>query len=112
MGQVGFFFGSRVLGEDFDQVPEAGWVMHPDAQGHGFGREAAMAAHDWFDRVITGPLVCMLSPENAGSHKLAEGLGYRFLRDAQIGEDVVALMSRPHPPGRARNLFEDSTRSV
>lgn len=112
MGQVGFFFGSRALGDDFDRVPEAGWVMHPDAQGHGFGREAAMAAHDWFDRVITGPLVCLLSPENASSRHLAEGLGYRFLRAARLDGDDVALMSRPHPPGRPRNLFEDIQPSV
>ena len=26
--------------------------------------EAAQAAHDWFDRVIAGRTVCMITPEN------------------------------------------------
>ncbi len=97
-GQTGFFFGARGLGEDFDPYPEAGWVLAPAAQGTGVGLEAARAAHDWFDRVIAGRTVCMITPDNAGSLRVAEALGYQTLREVLIEGDIVRLMTRKGPP--------------
>ncbi|MGJ8616768.1 MAG: GNAT family N-acetyltransferase [Sulfitobacter sp.] len=97
-GQTGFFFGSRGLGEDFDPYPEAGWVLEPGVHGQGLGLEAARAAHDWFDRVIAGRTVCMITPENTGSLKIASTLGYVPLRAAEIEGDAVQLMTRKGPP--------------
>ena len=97
-GQAGFFFGARGLGADFDPYPEAGWVMEPDQQGQGLGLEAATAAHDWYDRIMGGRTVCMVSPENAGSLRLAETLGYTSLRDVEIEGSAVRLMARKGPP--------------
>lgn len=98
IGQTGFFHGGRDLGDDFDNCPEAGWVLAPEAQGRGIGHEAAQAAHDWFDRVITGPLACILSPENKASRAVAEALGYQPLRLADYGGGSTQLMTRPKPP--------------
>ncbi|MEP6067187.1 MAG: GNAT family N-acetyltransferase [Paracoccaceae bacterium] len=98
VGQVGFFFAKRALGHDFDAWPEAGWVLSEDAQGKGFGREAAIAAHDWFDRVVTGPLVCLLEPAHVRSLQLAHHLGYKPLRRAEIQGETVQLMVRKAPP--------------
>ncbi len=97
-GQTGFFFGSRGLGEDFDPFPEAGWIMEPGVQGQGLGLEAARAAHDWFDRVIAGRTVCMITPDNHGSLRLAEALGYTLLREAEFEGETVQLMTRKGPP--------------
>ncbi len=97
-GQTGFFFGSRGLGADFDTYPEAGWVLAPEAQGQGLGLEAVQAAHDWFDRVIAGRTVCMITPENTGSLRIAEALGYVPLREAEMEGDTVCLMTRKGPP--------------
>lgn len=97
-GQVGFFHGKRGLGDDFDRFPEAAWVLCPDAQRQGLGMEAAQAAHDWFDRVITGPLVCMIAPAHERSMKIAEAMGYRDLRDAEHGGKPVKLLFRKTPP--------------
>ena len=97
-GQAGCFYGARGLGEDFDSVPEAGWVLTPDMQGRGLGREAVAAAHDWFDRVVTGPLVCMVHPDHAVSLHLAETLGYVPLRDTEDRTGPVRLMLRKSPP--------------
>lgn len=97
-GQTGFFFGSRGLGDDFDPFPEAGWVMSPEAQGSGLGLEAARAAHDWFDRVVTGRTVCMITLENHASLRLAETLGYTAMREAEMEGNRVCLMSRKGPP--------------
>ncbi|GGX48008.1 N-acetyltransferase [Tateyamaria omphalii] len=100
VGQVGFFHGARGLGEDFDSVPEAGWVLAPEAQGVGLGIEAAQAAHDWFDRVVTGPLVCMMDPDHAASARIAEQLGYVDMRMAEDKDGPIRLLSRKAPPQR------------
>lgn len=98
IGQAGFFFGSRGLGADFDPYPEAGWVLAGDAQGRGLGRDAVQAAHDWFDRIVAGRTVCLISPGNARSLKLAEAMGYVALRDTELDGAEVVLMSRKGPP--------------
>lgn len=101
VGQAGFFHGARGLGADFDAVPEASWVLAPEAQGQGLGREAVAAAHDWFDRVVTGPLACMIHPDHAVSVQMAKRLGYGHLRDAQDVTGPVTLMLRKSPPQTA-----------
>ncbi len=98
VGQVGFFLGMRDLGGDFDHWPEAGWVLAPEVQGLGYGHEAARAAHDWFDRVVTGPLVCLFEPGHERSRRVAEGLGYKGLRAAELEGEAVQLMVRKAPP--------------
>ena len=97
-GQVGFSYNKRDLGEDFDAFPEAGWVLEPGAQGQGFAKEAAIAAHDWFDRVVTGWLVCMIDPRHEASAQLAESLGYEAMRVARHMDSDVQLMMRKGPP--------------
>jgi RimJ/RimL family protein N-acetyltransferase len=97
-GQTGFFFGSRGLGEDFDPYPETGWVLAPEFQSRGFGMDAASAAHDWFDRVVAGRTVCMITPEHEGSLRIAQTLGYAPLREAQVEGEAVLLMTRKGPP--------------
>lgn len=97
-GQVGFFYAKRDLGEDFDAYPEAGWVLCPEAQGHGFGIEAVRAAHDWFDRVVTGQLVCMIAPEHDASRRIADALGYKPMRDTTVEGRAACLMARKGPP--------------
>ena len=98
VGQAGFFYGARGLGADFDAAPEAGWVLTPDVHGQGLGREAAQAAHDWFDRVVTGPLVCMIDPAHKISLHMADTLGYVPLRDSEDAAGPVRLLIRKSPP--------------
>lgn len=100
IGQTGFFFGARNLGEEFDAFPEARWVLDPDAQGQGYGFEAAAAAHDWFDRVIPGKLVAKVAEADAPSLKLAARLGYAPMGTVLIGDDSVQLLRRNGPPTR------------
>lgn len=97
-GQVGFFYAKRDLGPDFDDFPEAGWVLAPEAHGKGYGMEAVRAAHDWFDRVITGRLVCMIDPRNQRSIDMATSLGYREIREDVVGSNAVKLFERNGPP--------------
>ena len=112
-GPPGFFIGeaglarfARGLGPAFDDAPEAGWVLASPAQGQGFGTEAVAALHDWADRTLAAPrTVCMITPANAPSLRLAARFGYA--RFDSVTRDGVALrlMARPRgagPPGTAQ----------
>jgi len=99
LGQTGFVFGSRNFGEDFDTYPEARLVLAPQAQDQRLGFEAARAAHEWFDRVITGRTVCVISAKNEAALRIAGALGYQPLREASPEGGPVHLLTRRGPPG-------------
>ena len=96
IGNCGVFHSWRGLGEDFDDAPEAGWILRHDQVGRGIGYEAMSAALDWFDRAH-GPrrVVCMTAPENAASVRLAEKLGFAPMRETVLPDgDAVRLFER------------------
>ena len=96
IGNAGVFHSFRGLGEDFDDSPEAGWILRADRVGRGLAREAMTAAFAWFAREH-GPqrIVCMTAPGNAPSIGLAGRLGFTPIRDAQQPDgEVVRLFER------------------
>jgi RimJ/RimL family protein N-acetyltransferase len=96
IGNCGVFHSWRGLGEDFDDTPEAGWILRHDQVGRGIGSEAMTAALGWFDRAH-GPrrVVCMTAPENGPSISLAGKLGFTPMRDAVLPDgDAVRLFER------------------
>lgn len=55
---------------------EVGWGLHPDAQGRGFGVEAATAAIGYaFDVLGWDEVIHCIDPENVPSQRLAERVG-------------------------------------
>jgi len=97
IGNCGVFHSWRGLGEDFDDAPEAGWILRHDQVGRGIGHEAMRAVLDWFDRA-QGPrrAVCMIGIDNAPSLRLAGKLGFTPMRDAALPDgDTVRLFERP-----------------
>ena len=98
VGQFGFSFNNHGLGEDFDIYPEAKWVLSPAEHGAGYGYEAAKAAHDWFDRIVKGPLVCRVAPEHDAALHLAARMGYAPLRESEYGGQRIQLLVRKRPP--------------
>ncbi|HZV83625.1 MAG TPA: GNAT family N-acetyltransferase [Brevundimonas sp.] len=55
---------------------EVGWALHPDAQGRGYGVEAATAAIDYaFDALGWTEVIHCIDPANTPSQRLAERLG-------------------------------------
>jgi len=55
---------------------EVGWGLHPDAQGKGYGVEAATAAIDYaFDVLGWMDVIHCIDPQNTPSQRLAERLG-------------------------------------
>ncbi len=95
VGTCGIFRLLRGLGEDFDRHPEAGWIVRSDRWGRGYATEAMRATIDWFERTH-GPrrTVCMISPDNHASARIAEKLGYRLMRAAEHKGAPVNLYGR------------------
>jgi RimJ/RimL family protein N-acetyltransferase len=95
IGNCGVFHTWRGLGEDFDDMPEAGWILRHDQVGRGLAGEAMTAALGWFDQAH-GPrrVVCMISVGNEPSIGLAGKLGFAPMRAAVL------------PDGDAARLFE------
>jgi RimJ/RimL family protein N-acetyltransferase len=55
---------------------EVGWGLHPDAQGKGYGVEAATATLDYaFDVLGWTEVIHCIDPDNIPSQRLAERLG-------------------------------------
>lgn len=88
IGTIGVFHSNRGMGEDFDCMPEAGWIMAHDQVGKGLANEGMQAVLGWFDREIGLPrIVCLLSPDNLPSKRLAEKLGFTPMRMANMPTD-------------------------
>ena len=73
---------------------EAGWVVAPQAQGHGYATEALAAAIAWFERSQGAqPIACMIDPPNAPSRRVAAKHGFVEDRRAVYhGEEVMIFI--------------------
>lgn len=79
IGTCGLFPSYRGLGEDFDDKPEAGWIIAEAHWGKGYAVEALSAAIDWFEAAHGAQrTVCMISPGNIASVRVASRLGYTY----------------------------------
>ena len=101
IGQVGFFYGERGLGHDFDFPPECGWVIAPAFAGKGYGSEAVLAAHQWSDCCHEGQTtVCMIELDHEASLHLARKAGYREMRRAEYqGAELIHMERKPDRVG-------------
>jgi RimJ/RimL family protein N-acetyltransferase len=96
IGNCGVFHTFRGLGDDFDDHPEAGWIVAADHVGQGLASEAMRAVLEWFE-CEHGPrrMVCMIAIQNAPSLKLAARLGFAPMRDTELPDgDTVRLLER------------------
>lgn len=96
-GNCGVFHTYRGLGADFDDRPEAGWIIAADHVGKGYAREAMDAALAWFEREH-GPreVVCMIEVGNTPSKALAAKLGFTATRVTALPDGTaVELFARP-----------------
>lgn len=95
IGQTGFFRALRGIGADFDAAPECGWVLAPEAHGHGYCREVVAAAHRWFDaQPFGGVSHAMIEVGHEASFAVARRLGYVPMRESEDLGDRVVLLRR------------------
>lgn len=76
------------------EEPELAWTIFTDAQGQGFGTEAARRAMRWAeDDLCLPPLFSFVHPENRPSRALAERLG-AVIEGETIHRDQPRLVYR------------------
>lgn len=92
VGDGGFADFQRGLPE-LACAPEQGWALSPAMHGKGYATEAVRAMISWGEQHFgRSDFVCMISPENVPSFRVAEKAGYReFARTEYHGSPSVLL---------------------
>lgn len=92
LGNIGLHFPEGWPG------PEVGWQLRREYWGRGFATEGAVAARGYaFDVLGFDKLVSLIHPENARSIAVAERLGERFERRAEIQGQTALIYAVGHP---------------
>jgi RimJ/RimL family protein N-acetyltransferase len=96
VGEAGLADFRRDITPSFGGAPEAGWALAGWAHRRGLATEAMGAVLAWSDAELKPErTVCMISPGNAASIRVAEKCGYReLLRTAYRGEATVIFERR------------------
>ncbi len=91
IGELGFANFKRDIEPEMKEAPEIGWAFAARAQGKGFATEAVRAAVAWGDRRFgAARTVCLISPDNCASIRVAVKCGYReFKRSLFNGKPVL-----------------------
>ncbi|HEX6039318.1 GNAT family N-acetyltransferase [Longimicrobium sp.] len=96
VGEAGLADFRRDITPSLAGAPEAGWALATWAQGRGLGTEAVRAVVAWADAHLDAPRsVCMITPANAASIRVAEKCGYREFARTTYKETDVTLYERP-----------------
>jgi len=83
---------------DGESLLELGWHIRGDRQGRGFATEAGAACRDWaFAELRPAFLISLIRPENIGSWRVAEKLGFEIWRGT-IRAGWGHLVYRLDPP--------------
>ncbi len=98
MGDLGFHDVCREIEPSIFGIPEAGWVLAPWAHGHGFAGEALAAALGWLDAETEhASSVCLISPGNEASVRLAGRYGFGGQTIARFMDQDTLLLRRARP---------------
>jgi len=82
IGDIGFADFMRDMEPSLRGMLEFGWVLAPHAHGKGYASEAVAAAVAWGERHFPAlHAVCIISPENLPSIRVAEKAGFRRQQD-------------------------------
>ena len=91
VGEVGFADFKRDIQPSLEGAPEIGWALAPWAHGKGLATEAVRASVAWgVTHFESGRTVCLISPENLASIRVAEKCGYKeFKRTTYKGQPTI-----------------------
>jgi RimJ/RimL family protein N-acetyltransferase len=95
VGEAGFGNFKREITPAFGGAPEAGWALASDLHRKGYATEAVTAILAWGDRKFLGArTVCLISPENLPSLRLAHALGFAEYARVTYQGAVAMLLER------------------
>jgi RimJ/RimL family protein N-acetyltransferase len=95
IGDIGLSEFRREIVPSIEGTAESGWAVAAAAHGKGYATEAVRGALAWYEDAF-GPqrTVCMISPENTPSLRVAEKVGYREFVQTQYKGAAVILFER------------------
>lgn len=94
LGEAGLLRAERGIPE-LERLPEAGWVLKPQAWGKGIATEAMTAVVQWADLHADAPsLRSIIEPDNAPSIRVAEKVGFSALTDTLHGGRPTRIFDR------------------
>jgi len=95
VGELGFAEFRRDMTPSFEGTPELGWVLAARFHGLGYATEAVLGAIAWGDKHLPSQhTVCIIHPDNAASHRVAEKCGYKKIGLAHYRGEPVVLHRR------------------
>ena len=76
--------GPTIQDVDGERLVEIGWHVRPGLKGLGLAPEAGAASRDWvFESQDVDHVISLIRPENTGSVRVAEKLGFRIDRETE-----------------------------
>lgn len=95
VGELGFGDFKRDMEPRIENLPEAGWVIHPDHHGKGYAEEAVKCVHKWLDENTSETKsYCIIDEVNERSVKLAHKLGYVKTGKAMFNGSEIVVFER------------------
>jgi RimJ/RimL family protein N-acetyltransferase len=95
IGDVGFADLRREIQPSLQGMLECGWVLSPQAHGHGYASEAVAAISVWGqEHFADRRMVCIISPENQPSIRVAEKAGYRLWQPTTYHDSPTLVFAR------------------
>src|SRR5205807_1769596 len=98
VGELGFADFKRGIDPSIDGIPELGWALAAHAHGKGYATEALRAVVAWGDSHFAAErTVCLISPDNAASLRVAAKLGFREVSRTRRNDEDEILLERIRP---------------
>ncbi len=95
IGDIGFADFKREMQPSMDGMLEFGWVLSPHAHGKGYASEAVAAVIAWSEQHLRDMrAVCIISPENQSSIRVAEKAGFRVWTETTYHGSPTVVFSR------------------
>lgn len=95
VGDVGHADLQRDLQPSLQGMLECGWVLAPQAHGKGYASEAVAAACGWADAQFSERrVVCIITPENRTSIRVAEKAGFRLWCESTYHDSPILVFNR------------------
>lgn len=95
IGELGFADYKRDIEPSIAGIPELGWALASHAHGKGYATEALKAAIAWGNENLPGNrMVCIISPFNITSLRVAEKLAFKEVCQTQKNGEPELLFER------------------
>ncbi len=95
IGEVGFADFKRQMTPSIQGIPELGWALRSEFHTKGYATEALKKIMSWSDQTYQWrKTVCIITPENKVSVRVAEKCGYTLKTEAKMNESPILLFER------------------